>query len=94
MRNWHVPNTFESTEVRVNKVCKYRSFRPNLGATIADGASALERFKEKAIIAYCNDGMTAGAAARHLGRLGFKQAYNLRGGLVAWRGDNLPLIKE
>jgi rhodanese-related sulfurtransferase len=63
------------------------------GATIADGASALERFKEKAIIAYCNDGMTAGAAARHLGRLGFKQAYNLRGGLVAWRADNLPLVK-
>jgi rhodanese-related sulfurtransferase len=22
---------------------------------------------------------------------GFKQAYNLRGGLAAWRADNLPL---
>ncbi|HXQ64358.1 MAG TPA: rhodanese-like domain-containing protein [Steroidobacteraceae bacterium] len=63
------------------------------GATIADGAQALERFKDKPVIAYCNTGMTAGAAARHLGRLGFKHVYNVRGGLAAWRQDNLPVVK-
>ena len=63
------------------------------GDTIADGAKALERFKEKPIIAYCESGMTAGAAARHLGRLGFKKVVNLRGGLAAWRQDNLPVEK-
>ncbi|HUO96276.1 MAG TPA: rhodanese-like domain-containing protein [Steroidobacteraceae bacterium] len=62
-------------------------------AAIADGAQALERFKEKAVIAYCDSGMTAGAAARHLGRLGFAKAYNLRGGLAAWRQENLPVVK-
>jgi len=63
------------------------------GATVADGAQALERFKYKPVIAYCNTGMTAGAAARHLGRLGFKHVYNVRGGLAAWRQDNLPVVK-
>lgn len=63
------------------------------GDSIADGAKALERFKEKPIIAYCESGTTAGAAARHLGRLGFHKAFNLRGGLGAWRQDNLPLDK-
>ena len=64
------------------------------GAAIAEGAAALERFKDKAVIAYCDSGMTAGAAARHLGRLGFAKAYNLRGGLAAWRQDNLPVVKD
>jgi len=62
------------------------------GAAIADGAKPLERFKDKAVIAYC--GTTAGAAARHLGRLGFTKAYNLRGGLAAWRQENLPVVKD
>ncbi|MBS0394271.1 MAG: rhodanese-like domain-containing protein [Proteobacteria bacterium] len=64
------------------------------GAVIADGAQPLERFKDKAVIAYCDSGMTAGSAARHLGRLGFSKAYNLRGGLAAWRQENLPVVKD
>ena len=64
------------------------------GATIADGAAALERYKEKPVIAYCDSGQTAGAAARHLGRLGFKQVFNLRGGLAGWRAENLPVEKK
>jgi rhodanese-related sulfurtransferase len=63
------------------------------GAAIAAGAEALARFKEKPVIAYCDTGQTAGAAARHLTRLGFKQAFNLRGGLAAWRQENLPTVK-
>lgn len=64
------------------------------GATIADGAKGLEKWKEKPVIAYCDTGMTAGSAARHLTRLGFKQAYNLRGGLAGWRQENLPVTKS
>lgn len=63
------------------------------GAAIAEGAKSLEKWKEKPVIAYCDTGMTAGSAARHLARLGFKQAYNLRGGLAAWRQENLPVTK-
>ena len=63
------------------------------GDTIAEGARSIERFKDKTVIAYCDSGTTAGAAARQLGRLGFKHALNLRGGLTAWRQDNLPVVK-
>ena len=63
------------------------------GTVIADGAEPLARFKEKTVIAYCDNGATGGAAARQLGRLGFRSAFNLRGGLAAWRQDNLPVVK-
>jgi rhodanese-related sulfurtransferase len=63
------------------------------GSEIAAGAEALGRFKDKVLITCCDTGMTAGSAARQLARLGFKQVYNLRGGLAAWRQDNLPLVK-
>ena len=52
------------------------------------------KWKEKPVITYCETGMTGGAAARQLGRLGFKQAFNLRGGLAAWRQENLPLTRS
>jgi rhodanese-related sulfurtransferase len=64
------------------------------GETIADGAKGLERWKEKAVIAYCDTGTTGGAAARQLARLGFKQVYSLRGGLAGWRGENLPVTRS
>ncbi len=71
-----------------------RNARNLPGAAIVDGAKVIERFKDKPVIAYCDTGMTAGSAARHLGRLGFTQAYNLRGGLAAWRQENLPVDKN
>jgi rhodanese-related sulfurtransferase len=64
------------------------------GTAIADGAENLMKWKEKPVITYCETGMTGGAAARQLGRLGFKQAFNLRGGLAAWRQENLPLTRS
>lgn len=60
---------------------------------IAEGATALDKLKDKLVIACCDSGTTSAAAARTLARLGFKQVYNLRGGLTAWRQDNLPLVK-
>lgn len=63
------------------------------GSDIAAGAEALARFKDKTVITCCETGLTSGSAARHLTRLGFKQVLNLRGGLAAWRQDNLPLVK-
>jgi len=63
------------------------------GDQIAAGATALDKFKDKTVIVCCESGVTAGAAARKLAALGFKQVYNLRGGLGAWRQDNLPVVK-
>lgn len=60
---------------------------------IADGAKSLEKLKDCAVIACCDNGTTSAAATRTLTKLGFKNVYNLRGGLAAWRQDGLPLVK-
>jgi len=60
---------------------------------IVAGASAIERFKDKTIVTVCESGVTAAAAARQLLRLGFKNPVNLRGGINAWRAEQLPVVK-
>jgi rhodanese-related sulfurtransferase len=63
------------------------------GDQIAAGAASLDKLKGKTVIVCCENGITSGAAARKLTELGFKQVFNLRGGLGAWRQDNLPTVK-
>jgi rhodanese-related sulfurtransferase len=64
------------------------------GDQIAEGAKALDKLRDKTVITCCDSGITSGAAARKLTELGFKQVYNLRGGLSAWRQDNLPVARD
>jgi rhodanese-related sulfurtransferase len=53
----------------------------------------LKKHKEKTIVVYDETGSLGAAAVRQLGRLGFTRAFNLRGGVAAWRAENLPLVK-
>jgi len=68
-----------------------RHFDP---AQIASAGDALKRFKEKPLIVYCDRGTTAAASVRSLTQQGFTKVFNLRGGLSAWRAENLPLARE
>ena len=61
---------------------------------VAQVAETLKRFKDKVVITCCESGMRSGAAARTLKAQGFGKVVNLRGGLQAWRAENLPLVKE
>ena len=61
---------------------------------IAQSAETLKRFKDKVVIVCCESGMRSGAAARVLQAQGFTKVVNLRGGLQAWRAENLPLVKD
>ena len=38
--------------------------------------------------------MRSGASARVLKAQGFNKVVNLRGGLQAWRAENLPLVRD
>jgi rhodanese-related sulfurtransferase len=59
-----------------------------------DGAGeSLKRFRDKAVITCCDTGMTGSSAARSLRASGFTKVANLRGGLQAWRAENLPLVR-
>jgi rhodanese-related sulfurtransferase len=60
---------------------------------LAGSAEALKKFKDKVVIACCESGMRSGAAARVLQAQGFTKIVNLKGGLQAWRAENLPLVK-
>ena len=60
---------------------------------IASSGEVLKKYKDKVVIACCESGMRSGAAARVLQAQGFTKVVNLKGGLQAWRADNLPLVK-
>jgi rhodanese-related sulfurtransferase len=61
---------------------------------VAGAGESLKKFKDKVIVACCESGMRSGAAARVLRAQGFGKVVNLRGGLQAWRAENLPLVKS
>jgi len=61
---------------------------------VAQAAETLKRFKDKVVIVCCESGMRSGAAPRVLQAQGFTKVVNLRGGLQAWRTENLPLVKD
>jgi rhodanese-related sulfurtransferase len=63
------------------------------GEQILKAGETLKKYKQKPLIVYDESGSLGNSAARQLKAQGFEQACNLRGGLTAWRADNLPLEK-
>ena len=63
------------------------------GDQILKAGDTLKKFKQKPLVVYDESGSLGGSAARQLKAQGFEQAFNLRGGVTAWRSDNLPLEK-
>ncbi len=43
------------------------------------------------IFVYCEKELRSGAAAQLLDSLGFKHVYELKGGIISWRRNGLPL---
>jgi rhodanese-related sulfurtransferase len=62
-------------------------------AELAGSADALKKWRERAVITYCDSGVSGATAARTLTKLGFTKVFNLDGGLNAWIKDNLPLAR-
>jgi rhodanese-related sulfurtransferase len=60
---------------------------------ILKAADTLKKYKEKPIVVYDEGGSLGGPAVRQLVAQGFTQAFALRGGLAAWRADNLPVAR-
>jgi rhodanese-related sulfurtransferase len=63
------------------------------GEQILRAAELLKKYKQKPVIVYCNSGSLAAAAVRQLRGQGFTQVTNLRGGISAWRSEQLPVEK-
>lgn len=63
------------------------------GDQLAADPKALERLAAKTLVLYCDNGATTAAALRTLARAGAKNVFSLRGGLAAWKQENLPVVK-
>jgi rhodanese-related sulfurtransferase len=61
---------------------------------ILNAGETLKKHKEKPVLVYCDSGSLSAAAVRQLVAQGFTKAFNLRGGLAAWRAENLPLARS
>ncbi len=67
--------------------------RAMTGEQILKANDTLKKYKEKVVVVYDDSGSLSASATRQLTAQGFTKAFNLRGGLVAWRAENLPLSK-
>ena len=63
------------------------------GEQILKAGETLKKYKEKIVVVYDDTGSLGASAARQLATQGFTKAFNLRGGLSAWRTENLPLTR-
>lgn len=52
----------------------------------------LEKLKERGILVYCENGSTSMKAVEKLKENGITAVKSLRGGLLAWRAENLPVF--
>jgi monothiol glutaredoxin len=66
------------------------------GKLLDDGAlAAIEKLPRETPIAFhCHHGGRSLAAAEHVLKMGFKQVYNLAGGIDAWSRDVDPSVKR
>ena len=55
--------------------------------------SELERHKAKPIVVTCKMGQHASAAGTVLRKAGFENVSRLKGGIMEWRNQNLPVVK-
>ena len=67
--------------------------RPMPSDQIPRAGDTLKRHKQKPVVVYCEGGGRAPAAVRQLASQGFTKVFSLRGGISAWRAENLPLAR-
>ena len=53
----------------------------------------IEKYKEKPVVVFCRSGHRSSSACNTLRKNGFQQVYNLRGGVMSWIKDGMPLVK-
>lgn len=59
----------------------------------SDELSADKRLKKnRAVLVICDNGVSSSRCIDGLRKAGFDSAFSLKGGLAAWRQENLPLV--
>jgi rhodanese-related sulfurtransferase len=53
----------------------------------------LKKSDKKIYLTVCDNGTVSGRAANVLRKAGYEKVFSLKGGLAAWRADNLPIVR-
>jgi rhodanese-related sulfurtransferase len=61
---------------------------------LAERMHEVDKFKDKEIVVYCDNGMRASRAMGKLKKNGCTQLFSLAGGLAAWEKANLPTVSK
>jgi rhodanese-related sulfurtransferase len=61
---------------------------------LEERAGDLGKDKNRPVLLYCALGSSSGEAAARLRKLGFAEAYPIRGGISAWMQSNLPVTAK
>jgi rhodanese-related sulfurtransferase len=64
------------------------------GEQVQRAADTFKRHKEKPVVVYDDTGSQGQSVVKQLIAQGFTKVVNLRGGIAAWRSENLPLIRD
>lgn len=65
----------------------------NIDYNSSDFNSKIEKLdKSKPVFVYCLSGGRSGSAASDMRSMGFKEVYELNGGIMKWNAANLPLV--
>lgn len=62
-------------------------------ASLEADPDSIKKNKSKVLLTVCDSGLTSGKAAAVLRKAGYENSFSLRGGIQAWRAENLPLAK-
>ncbi|SEF83007.1 Rhodanese-related sulfurtransferase [Billgrantia desiderata] len=54
----------------------------------------LEKLKDKPIIVVCKSGQSSGITVAKLAKAGFTRVFKLKGGMMQWQADGLPMVKK
>ncbi len=63
-------------------------------SALAKQLGSLEKYKNKPVIISCRSGAQSSVACKQLIKEGFETVYNLKGGILSWQSDNLPVTKK
>jgi rhodanese-related sulfurtransferase len=66
----------------------------HMPASPDNDSGKIEKYRDKPVIVYCQRGQHSNAYCGKLKKQGFESVYNLKGGLLAWQKEALPLTKN
>ena len=62
--------------------------------TLNNQLNQLSKYKDRPIIVSCRSGAQSSAACKQLAKEGYENVHNLKGGILSWQSENLPVTSK